>query len=87
MTIADDIHTHALTKLNQLLRDTSVVCRIAEIDDNEIVELLMSVLLQELVKGAACIAINETDFLHLCRVAYRAIYKLQRQKMQNETSR
>jgi hypothetical protein len=69
-----DIHAHHLTKLRRVCIDIAQSCEIAELTNHQTVEIIMSGLMLEFVRGAAALGMNETDFIKLCRVAYRAVY-------------
>jgi hypothetical protein len=81
MTTSADIHAYHLTKLRRACTDTAQTCQIAELSAQETVELIMSGLLLELIKGAAVMGFNEADFIKLCRIGYRASIRQARQGM------
>lgn len=79
MTASTDIHAYHLGKLQRACTDTAQTCQIAELSAQETIEIIMSGLLLEFIKGAAVMGLNETDFIKICRIAYRASYRSARQ--------
>jgi hypothetical protein len=76
-TVADfdrDIHAHLINKLRRVCSDVAQSCAIADCDSQTTVEIVMSGLMLEFIRGAACIGMSEAEFIRVCRVAYRAAY-------------
>src|SRR4249920_3830681 len=81
--IISDMMRHLTRKLHQIISDIADTCDTGGISDDYSCKLVMSCLMLELIKGAAYLELNETQFIHMCRVAYREIYQNVRENVGN----
>jgi hypothetical protein len=75
----NDMHAHLGRKLKLVLRDVIDTCERVDIDEDIILKIIMAGLMTELMKGAATLGMDEKQFVHMCRIAYREIYGSLRQ--------
>jgi hypothetical protein len=79
--LISDLMKHLTLKFKRVITDVSETCDIGGVPDEYTCKLIMSCLMLELIKGAAYLELNETDFIRMCRVAYREIYKSVRENV------
>jgi hypothetical protein len=75
----NDMHAHLGKKLKTVLRDIIDTCERVDIEEDTILKIIMAGLMTELMKGAATLGMDEKQFVHMCRIAYREIYSQLRQ--------
>jgi hypothetical protein len=73
--LVSDLMRHMTAKLRQVIIDIADTSDVGGISDDYTVKLIMSCLMLELIKGAAYLELNQTQFIAMCRIAYREIYK------------
>lgn len=60
-------------KLRLVISDTASVCQAADIDNSDIVELVITSLVYELIRATTVLGMDEDDFIRMSEIAYRSM--------------
>jgi hypothetical protein len=65
---------HLTLQLRKANYDVAQTCELADIAPEMITQIIVSALLAEAIHGMAVLEMSETQFIALCRRAYRQLY-------------
>jgi hypothetical protein len=69
--IIKDMSKHFDNRLRKLIADTADICEIAGVNDKNVLKIVFTGLMYELVLASVVLNLDERDFGGLCQMAYR----------------
>lgn len=78
--ILDDLGQNFARKLRTTISDTANTCQTADIPSQEIVGMVISAMLYEVVRASLVMGLDEDDFAKMCGIAYQSMVPVLRQE-------
>ena len=71
--ILKDLEHHFASRLRMQISDIASTCKAADIDNSEVVGIVISALVYELIRAAFVLQMDEDNFVKMCEIAYRSM--------------